>query len=85
MNNIINLLAILGQENTDLSDAEIVELANQNGLSEQETEAIIARDHDAINKLLGARTNVCGLLVPAEDDDDDGDDEGDTESENIAA
>ncbi|HEY9030354.1 MAG TPA: hypothetical protein VIM93_03265 [Kangiella sp.] len=83
MNNIINFLSQLGANSQSLTQDEIIELASEHQLNEQEIQAVLERDHQKIAELLNARTNVCGLLLPAEDDEDSEDDS--SQEEEIAA
>lgn len=83
MKNIVNFLSLLGASSQSLTQDEIIELAREHQLSEAEIQAISDRDHQQIATLLNARTNVCGLLLPAEDDEDAEDDSG--QEEEIAA
>lgn len=83
MQNIVNFLSLLGASSQSLTQVEIVELAREHQLSEAEIQAISDRDHQQIATLLNTRTNVCGLLLPAEDDEDAEDDSG--QEEEIAA
>ncbi|NVK21859.1 MAG: hypothetical protein HWD86_05030 [Kangiellaceae bacterium] len=81
MNNIINVLDAVAKSGSNLSQEEIVALCENACLSDAETKAIIAKDHQKIAELMNARQNVCAILVPAEDDEDD----SDSDSEEIAA
>lgn len=83
MQNIVNFLSLLGASSQSLTQDEIIELAKEHQLTEAEIQAISDRDHQQIAILLNTRANVCGLLLPAEDDEDAEDDSG--QEEEIAA
>ncbi len=83
MNNIVNFLSQLGASSQSLTQDEIIELAGEHQLNEQETQAVLERNHQKIAELLSVRANVCGLLLPAEDDEDTEDDS--SREEEIAA
>lgn len=81
MSNIIDLLEKLGADENLLSAAELQQLMAEHQLTEQESQAILARDHGTITELLQGRTNVCAILLPAEDDEEQGDEDTDNEQE----
>ena len=73
MSNVIQFLEQLG-ESTDVQsmpDSEYARCVNQLELSEQLQYALIEKDTQAINELLGGRQQVVCTVAPADDDDDD--------------
>lgn len=79
MSNVISFLQALG------ADAALAgEYAGAVAALDVDPEmraALLDRDQDAINRLLGGRGNVFSLLVPAEDDDTPEDSEEPAEDE----
>lgn len=90
MSKVIDFLQALGDGSTTAADAGFVAAVDALGVDDAMRQALINRDQDAINLILGGRQNVFCLLVPAEEDDKQQDDEpdrddNDKEKENIRA
>ena len=77
MTNVISLLERIGQD-ADLrgADREALERAIA-ALDPELRQALLARDQAALERLLGARTNVICGLVPGKDDEEEEDEDDD--------
>ena len=81
MSNVISFLQALGENGPMKDDAFVAAVADLD-LDPAMRAALLARDQAAINHLLGGRSNVFSLLVPAEDDEKNDDDrKGDEEEQ----
>lgn len=78
MSNVISFLQALG-EKAAMGEENYVAAIDAMQIDPQMRTALLARDQDAINRLLGGRGNVYSLLVPAEDDDKKDDEKDDDE------
>lgn len=66
---------------TDINDSNFNLLLEEQNISVEIKQAILTRDVDSLEKLLGSKQNlVCGIF-PAEDDDDQGEDEDQDEND----
>lgn len=78
MSAIINILERIGQDSLlrRADDAQLQQALTGAGIDPELRKAILAGDQRALEKLLGAATNVCcGMHPPSPDDDEDEDDE----------
>ena len=77
MSNVIRFLEAMGQDAAlgRLQDAGYAAAVAALGLDDAAREALLRRDAGGLNALLGGRSNVLSLLVPADDDKKDEDDE----------
>ena len=90
MSKVIDFLQALGDGSATTADAGFVAAVDALEVDDAMRQALLNRDQDAINLILGGRQNVFCLLVPAEEDDKQQDDEpdrddNDKEKENIRA
>ncbi|GAB2651759.1 hypothetical protein [Arenimonas aestuarii] len=89
MSKVIDFLQALGDGSATTAEAGLVAAVDALGVDDAMRQALINRDQDAINLILGGRQNVFCLLVPAEEDDKQQDDEPDRDDndkeENIRA
>ena len=67
MSNVISFLQALGADAA--LDGGYAGAVDALDVGPEMRAALLARDQEAINRLLGGRGNVFSLLVPAEDDD----------------
>lgn len=74
MSEVISFLESLGRDVDGLSAGEFAARVASLEVGEELRDALLARDEQAISALLGGRSNVYCLLVPAEDDDKQDDD-----------
>jgi hypothetical protein len=81
MSNVIGFLEQMGK-NAALSRLEGEEFAaavDALGLDDAPRQALLARDHEALNALLGGRLAMTCMLFPADDDNKKDDDQDDSD------
>lgn len=73
MSNVIDFLEVLGQDASlrHASSAELEQALTGVGIDQELRLAILAGNQRQLEALLGAATNVCCGLHPAEEEDDD--------------
>jgi hypothetical protein len=65
MSNIVQFLETLGASPNQLSGANYVSAVTASGLDDATCEALLARDQDGLNRLLGGRAAMrCFVFVP---------------------
>lgn len=71
MSNIIQFLESMGKDAAlaNMSPEEFTASVKALGVDDVAEHALLNRDHDALNDLLGGRMKMMMMLVPAEDDD----------------
>ncbi|HOZ04909.1 MAG TPA: hypothetical protein PLS60_05905 [Arenimonas sp.] len=71
MSNIIQFLESMGKDAAlaNMSPEEFTTTVKALGVDDVAEHALLNRDHDALNDLLGGRMKMMMMLVPAEDDD----------------
>ncbi len=81
MKNVIQLIERIGSS-SDLSAENYEDIIEQSEVSDELKQALLNKDSDELERLLGANHNLMCVLVPADDDDGDGDDgDGDSQEE----
>jgi hypothetical protein len=69
MSNVIQFLEALGRESAPAASPQAyADAVAALDVDADLRDALLRRDHDALNRLLGARHNVMMILVPAEDE-----------------
>lgn len=77
MSNVIQFLESMGKDATlaDMSPEDYIAAVNALAVDDMAQHALVNRDQDALNHLLGGRMKMMMVLVPAEDDDGEGKDD----------
>lgn len=77
MSNLIQFLESMGKDAVlaDMSQEEYIAAVKALAVDDVAQHALINRDQDALNHLLGGRMKMMMVLVPAEDDDGEGKDD----------
>jgi hypothetical protein len=87
MSNIIQFLESIGQDAalSTMSPEEYAEKVKALPVDDLAQHALLNRDQDALNSLLGGRMKMMMALVPAEDDEEgEGDDDDQKKEEEIS-
>ena len=74
MSNTIRFLEVMGRGPV-LSPLEYTSAVAALDVDDDQRQALLARDHNALNDLLGGRKKMMCLILPAEDEPAPGDDE----------
>ncbi|MGH8051709.1 MAG: hypothetical protein ACREPB_13705 [Arenimonas sp.] len=74
MSNVIQFLESMGQNAAlgKMSPEEYTATVKALGVDDLAEHALLNRDHEALNSLLGGRMKMMMVLVPAEDDEGEG-------------
>lgn len=74
MSNVIQFLESMGQDAAlgSMSPEEYTAAVKALGVDDIAKHALLNRDHEALNGLLGGRMKMMMVLVPAEDDEGEG-------------
>lgn len=81
MSNVVQFLEALGRNPQPLSADEFVQVVTSAALEPGVQQALLDRDADALNQLLGGRLSVMCMIVPAENDEPQREDEQEDEGE----
>jgi hypothetical protein len=86
MSNIIQFLESMGKDAAlaGMSTEEYSTAVKALGVDDVAKHALLKRDHEALNGLLGGRMKMMMALVPAEDDEGEGKDDDDKKEEEIS-
>lgn len=83
MSNVVDFLEMMGQEARvrHATNAELEQALTGIGIDQELRLAILAGNQQQLEALLGAATNVCCGLHPAEEDDEETEEDDDDEDE----
>lgn len=81
MSNVVQFLEELGRNPQSFSAKDFAETVASAALEPAVQKALLDRDADALNQLLGGRLTVMCMIVPAENDEPQRDDEQEDEAE----
>jgi hypothetical protein len=88
MSNVIQFLEAMGKDATlsTMSPEEYISAVRALNVDDQAEHALLNRDHEGLNNLLGGRMKMMMALVPAEDDEGEGkgNDDDDKKEEEIS-
>lgn len=79
MSNVVQFLDTLGRNPQLGSEAAYADAIAAAGIGQTAQQALLNRDADGLNRLLGGAAVVLSFLVPAEDDAPQREDGGDTD------
>ena len=82
MSTVLKFLEVMGQTSStaSMSDSEYASAVARLDVDAAQRKALLARDHTALNDLLGGRATMFFGLVPAENDEPQRDDDGEGET-----